>query len=584
MNTRFSQVVAALLALHSLMLGYLITTQSPTIDEPVFIAAGLHHWRFGSFGAIDGNPPLSRLIAALPVAMTSAKNYSGRHEFFEGNSGLIWQITTFARLACIPFSLLGAYICFKWSSEMWGRPAGLCSLVLWCFNPSVLGFGSLATADMAASAFGVLALFGFWNWLRAPSTSRAVIAGLAIGLALLTKHVWLIAFVICLVNFGVRRLICRIYGLPSTTSRPLLHCVLILSCAVYVINLGYGFYETCHPASALFESGHDEIASEIQFHSGDAAKSLNRLGLSGWVGRVPLPLPLPYLQGPIAIGSVITEPHQNYLRGTWLKGSRWYAILYGLSVKMPIGATLLLVWSLIETLRDRRSFFGVADELYIFVAACIFLTFVSAMANPQYVRYAFPAQPLFAILAARVCKGMTYFLCTRGAVIVLFMVWAVGSSLAVFPHSLSYFNEVAGGAKNGRFHLVDNATDWGQDLFHLRRWINEHPEARPLRFAYFGVVDPRHFGIEFLLPEPCCIESSDGPDESDCELEAGWYAFSTTLLHGRRWFTPDGSGGWKVSEQEAFLCFQELEPIAFAGYSILIFHVTEDDVNRLKHK
>ena len=45
--------------------------------------------------------------------------------------------------------------------------------------------------------------------------------------------------------------------------------------------------------------------------------------------------------------------------------------------------------------------------------------------------------------------------------------WAVASSLWVYPHSLSYFNEAAGGPAGGHNHLVDSNIDWGQDLLFL---------------------------------------------------------------------------------------------------------------------
>lgn len=41
--------------------------------------------------------------------------------------------------------------------------------------------------------------------------------------------------------------------------------------------------------------------------------------------------------------------------------------------------------------------------------------------------------------------------------------WTIGSSLWVYPHSLSYFNESIGGPLNGAAHLLGSNVDWGQD-------------------------------------------------------------------------------------------------------------------------
>jgi len=48
---------------------------------------------------------------------------------------------------------------------------------------------------------------------------------------------------------------------------------------------------------------------------------------------------------------------------------------------------------------------------------------------------------------------------------------------------MSYFNEIAGGPDNGHAHLVDSNIDWGQDVFFLKKWMDEHPEARPMKVA-----------------------------------------------------------------------------------------------------
>jgi len=42
--------------------------------------------------------------------------------------------------------------------------------------------------------------------------------------------------------------------------------------------------------------------------------------------------------------------------------------------------------------------------------------------------------------------------------------WLLTSSLWIYPHSLSYFNESIGGPLNGPLHLLGSNVDWGQDV------------------------------------------------------------------------------------------------------------------------
>jgi hypothetical protein len=52
----------------------------------------------------------------------------------------------------------------------------------------------------------------------------------------------------------------------------------------------------------------------------------------------------------------------------------------------------------------------------------------------------------------------------RSVVVVLAGVCTGASTLASYPHQLSYFNELAGGPQNGSKHLLGSNLDWGQDL------------------------------------------------------------------------------------------------------------------------
>src|SRR5206468_11204129 len=70
----------------------------------------------------------------------------------------------------------------------------------------------------------------------------------------------------------------------------------------------------------------------------------------------------------------------------------------------------------------------------------------------------------------------------------------------VYPHYLAYFNELAGGPRNGYKRLVDSNLDWGQDLKGLKRWADEKrlDATHPLYLSYFGTADPRYYQIPHI--------------------------------------------------------------------------------------
>ncbi len=62
-----------LLTIHIGLLAYSAWAHSPTFNEPAHLAAGMSHWQFGRFELYRVNPPLVRMLAALPVLAAGAK-------------------------------------------------------------------------------------------------------------------------------------------------------------------------------------------------------------------------------------------------------------------------------------------------------------------------------------------------------------------------------------------------------------------------------------------------------------------------------------------------------------------------------
>jgi len=124
------------------------------------------------------------------------------------------------------------------------------------------------------------------------------------------------------------------------------------------------------------------------------------------------------------------------------------------------------------------------------------------------------------------------------------VVWTVVSSLNVFPHSLSYFNELAGGPRCGHNHLVDSNIDWGQDLFRLKAWYDQHREARPLYTDVRSALPLDLYGIE--------------SDSVEYPLRPGWYAVSVHRLR-------EHSSIYEQIPLDA--------PDARVGFSIYVYHV-----------
>ncbi|HID74984.1 MAG TPA: hypothetical protein EYP56_03200, partial [Planctomycetaceae bacterium] len=601
MNRHLLWLSGVALLVHALLLMWAARSHSPTVQEPAHVASGLTHWTTGRFAAYRVNPPLVRLAASLPALASGTEldlllcNQPGvvRPEHALGDqwvrshpSRACWLVTA-GRWACIPFMLFGAWACWRWASELYGAWSGLIALLLWCFSPNVLGHGWQLNPDAAAGALAVGASWAFWRWLNRPEAARAVVTGALLGLANLSKLTWIILFAVWPAVWVVWRAARTKAGIESRPwPRELGHLVLISLVGLFVINSGYGFEGTFQKlgkyrfvSSALggpVEERQDEYATANRF-------------AGTWLGRLPVPLPREYLLGIDLQRTDFERRMPSYLRGQWRWGGWWYYYLYAMAVKMPLGTWVLAAAAVAVSCSDRRYSGTWRDELALLAPALALIGLVSSQTGfNHHMRYVLPAFPFLFIWISKVGRAVEFGKRPLVVIAATGMVWSMGSSLWIYPHSLSYFNELVGGPRNGHAHLLDSNIDWGQDLLYLKRWLDQHPEASPLGLAYFGLFHPRITGIQFALP-PKGPAGGAAAAEGKASTEKlgpkpGWYAVSVNFLRGFRFSAPDGQGDGEWLGKPYYTYFQRFRPVATAGYSIYIYHITLEEANRVRRE
>jgi prepilin-type processing-associated H-X9-DG protein len=221
--------------------------------------------------------------------------------------------------------------------------------------------------------------------------------------------------------------------------------------------------------------------------------------------------------------------------------------------------------------------------MVIILPGIVLLFFVSSQTGfSVHSRYVIPALPFFFVWMSKV--GKVFSLQKRfllKVIVTILLVWSIFTSLWVYPHSISYFNELAAilptpnephspkesegtqfivsllnaGSRNGARHLLDSNIDWGQDIFYLEKWCLEHPEVTEISTAICG-----SYPLELTK-----IPSKSTPPPN--VPQAGYYALSVNYIYDR---------------EKQYRYFLKFDPIATAGYSIYIYHVTLEDANRVR--
>jgi hypothetical protein len=302
------------------------------------------------------------------------------------------------------------------------------------------------------------------------------------------------------------------------------------------------------------------------------------------LAELPVPLPEHYLLGIDTQKVDFEKKLRSYMSGEWKEGGWWYYYLYALAIKVPLGTWALLLLAVLVTIIKPAANSGWRDEAALLAPAAAVLVLVSSQTGfTHHLKYVLPAFPFVFVWMSKVVQPCVLLNRRVAVAVSVAVAWSVWSSLWVYPHSLSYFNELAGGPERGGEHLHGSNVDWGQDLLYLKRWLDRHPEARSLRLAYYGIADPALAGIEYSPPPRWPNPGVSTPVE--CEgPQPGWYAVSTNYLIGHRFPMHDGRGGRLRMADHPYGYFRHFRPVGRAGYSIYIYHIDRDEANRVRRE
>ena len=201
------------------------------------------------------------------------------------------------------------------------------------------------------------------------------------------------------------------------------------------------------------------------------------------------------------------------------------------------------------------------ETLYLLAPAIGILWLVSSQTGfNHHLRYVLPAFPFLFIFASRTALLLNSRWRLVRLLPVVCVLGTIISSLSVYPHSLSYFNELSGGSINGWKHLDYSNIDWGQDLILVKEWVEQHPNAKPLHIHSTGYVTPEQMGIATQPLQMTTQTSRDGKSLSR-DFAPGWYIIGLTRL---------------VDPHDPFHELLKREPDGYIGYSMRIYHVKPD--------
>lgn len=597
-------LVSLLLIVHGAMLGYSAYVHSPMTDEIGHFAAGLGHWRYGDFELYNVNPPLARTIGTLPVYLfmpwdddAFGKSYSSvgssydkhgapvshRKEFLIGDqlfkqieqSYLFWLIT--ARWACVPFSCLGAWVCFNWASDLYGTKAGFTALVLWCTSPLVLAFGGALTPDVPSGAMGILAMYRYWKWTTDCTWANAYLAGLAIGLAELTKSTWILLHpMLFLIGLGL--CLTRLNRLSIAAQ-----CAFQLTIAWIVLLAGYGFTDQFKPLGEC-EFSSPQLQIREYSESGELRNVVTNRFRDTWMATIPVPLPTELVRGVDTQESAMaSQTIVGFLCGELRLGGWWYYYLVVLAVKCTVGELGLFAIATLGACRsDTWSISRLfrMDLLLLLGPVVLYLGLLSYHTGlNRHARYMVQFLPFCFVWASQAINFFPHRLLLRFGTVAL-LVFGSLSSLFYFPHSLSYFNELFGGPSQGHKYLSGTNIDWGHNVYYLRDEIKRR-RWDSVGMSLWTRYDLKLAGIEAQITKipklkRVDVETLERIEDEAKVLQPGRYAVSVCIVQGTMGFSETAKKGVPIDNGMTY--FQDFKPVGHVGYSIWLYELSEKDI------
>ncbi len=524
-------------------------------DEGIHISAGVQVYERGRYDVDFEHPPLPRLAFGLLPYLDGSRTLAegnmvehARHML--GESGNYWRTLTLGRLGNLIFLPVLLFCVYRWSSELYGRLAGLVAAALVSASPNILAHAGFASIDLSITATLVPAAYYVWRCLQEPSPRLGLLAGAWGGVAMVSKYS-AIGFLPAIVAGFLLVWCWRRHPLgplwPQLKERRALPLA-----ALYGLSL-------CFVVWLCFQTHYSP--------KGDAAGRLRSIVDS----RIP---PGSLLNGPVVatvrlgeraapgllMGLVVVVRHAvrghvwQFFLGELKEQGGWRLYFpVALAVKTTLPFLLLLavaaaMWFL------RREDPAHRNTIYIVVAAAAVLAVAMASTINIGIRHVLPIYPLLAIFASSLfATSGRETTSSRPALLLSSLLVASHLLVSAATHldHLAYFNVLARG--KGHEILGDSNVDWGQDLGRLATYLKENG-IRDIHLAYYGLTSPKAVGIEGAHPF--------GPGDRP----TGKIAISLNLLLG---LGPDWSQGdytWLLAH----------EPYAKAGTSIWLYDIKEN--------
>ncbi|MEP7110537.1 MAG: glycosyltransferase family 39 protein [Ferruginibacter sp.] len=483
----YHTIVIVLLAVYGILNFYCSTRLSVTGDEVKYYQYGVNILKLQPQKNIVDRVPFFNsqmpivAINVLPRAIQQLFNPSLKHDLRQ----TVKDVASARFFSVISALLLALYV-LVWSTELYGKPAGIFSLLLCLLCPNIMAHSQMVGTDVYSFLLCTATCYHAWKYSKSNNIRQLLLVALLLGIGQLSKQSLLLLYPVVLIF-----LLTRLYSLKILPGKIMialtkeLFVIGIISLAV--INTGF-----------LFDNTGKSI-KQYHFLSSKFTALQNQFS---FMNGLPVPLPEPYVAGfdyvafntetPPGIEGV-SSYGTGYFLGKPVNGKRiWYYYSICCLYKLPVPFILLFFTAILFYWAVPGKFVFIRNEIYLLLpAAFIFILFT--WHNTMYlgIKNILMLLPLLFIF----CGSLWSTFLPGGkrntfAVTGVLLIWQFCSLINYFPHFLPYTNEFVTNKKEAYKIFGDNNLFFQEGWIMAREYLQDHPgiQLEPLQPVHGKVM------------------------------------------------------------------------------------------------
>jgi 4-amino-4-deoxy-L-arabinose transferase-like glycosyltransferase len=556
---------AGILLVMTLNLVTVTARKSITADEVVLIPAAYYHLVTSDFQLIPQHPPLSKLLAGLPLLLiqpdeiaphqlnpslsTADREWGFTMTFWQGNRVRLETISFWSRMPMIALTLALGVLIFVFTRDLFGPRAALLAVVLFALEPTVLAHARVVQTDIPAAFGFLLSAFALNRYLRAPGWKVACGVGAAAGIAMLGKYSMIIVGPVLLLVFLV-----LLWRQPRRRSALAGHGVAAALMLLLVIQAGYFFHNR-----PLTQTESQWIATSFPASSTQVLTSVRALKLV---------LPVDFVMGVYWQLAHSRDGHPAGLLGMYSHRGWWYYFPVAFALKTTLTFLLLslgaLAWGIYRAIwkHERRL-------LILLVPFALYTAFMLMSPINIGVRYYLPGYTFLFILSAGLLEALLRKRKSKRArlawmsIVVVAISWMCLETLRAYPNYMPYMNQLASSRPHW-WYLSDSNVEWGDDVKELAAYLQARGETRAQAVLLGGFATLGFYGVTYEDALP--------------PLEASpprYTALGASFLNGSTvpYYDVDGKRVSNEVRVNTFDSFRHRTPEAVIGNSIYVYRM-----------